>query len=172
MELTTLSAITLSAAVSLAQGSDWVTGEDMPRVEAMSATVAKVVHDKGCVIPGEVNCEEKTAYALLAIINHESGFAEDVYDCSRCRLGGPYCDHGKAISVYQMHAVNWGGHSRQEVCSDFYLATSLALDTLKRSKGSWHSKFRNYAGRKESGYELYLQHQTIMLFQARKETKS
>lgn len=134
----------------------------------MAETMARVVHRDGCIFPKDNKCEEETVYALMAIAHHESGFASDVQDCSRCKLGGPYCDHGKAISIYQMHSNNWEGHTRQEVCTDLGLSTELALKALKKAKGSWASKFRTYAGRKESGQELFFMYQTIHMMQSRK----
>lgn len=165
MEPTALAALTLTAAMSLAQNSEWVSGEDLPRVARMAATIASVVSDEGCVIPAEDHCEENTAYALLGIAKHESDFASDVEDCSRCRLGGPYCDHGKAISIYQMHSNNWGGHSRAEVCQDLRLATSLARSALAKARGTWKNRFRVYAGRADSGLELLQAQQSILFFQ-------
>lgn len=159
MEITTLSAVVLASILSFAQKSEHVNGEDRPRLEKLAVTIAEVVHEKGCIISSEKDCEESTALALVAVAFHEAGLAADVQDCSRCVIGGAWCDHGRAISLYQMQWNNWQGHARADICRDNKLATSLAYDALAKSKGTWKNKFRVYAGRKHTGAELLQLHQ-------------
>lgn len=159
MEVMTLSAVVLASVLSFSKNSEHVNGEDLPRLEALAVTIAEVVREKGCLFPEEKNCEEVTALALVAVAFHESGFASDVQDCSRCVIGGAWCDHGRAISLYQMQRNNWQGHARAAVCKDNRLATSLAYDSLAKPRGSWKNKFRVYAGRKHTGAELLQLHQ-------------
>lgn len=168
MELTTLTAVTLSAILSVTADSKWVNGEDRPRLEQVAKVMAQTVLDEGCISSKDKQCEEVSALALVAVAFHESGFAADVQDCSRCVPGGEWCDHGRAQTAYQMQRNNWDGNTRAAICEDFGLATRLAYKALGKGRGSWKNKFMTYAGRPTSGLELYKQHQTILMIVQRK----
>lgn len=131
-------------------------------MEAVAQVMAQTVLTNGCVVQ-EPDCEVKTVLALVAVDLHESGFAADVQDCTRCVLGGPWCDHGRAQTAYQMQYNNWGGHSKAAICKDFSLATTLAWKALNKPKAGWKGKFLTYAGRSGSGRELLNTHQTLIL---------
>lgn len=75
---------------------------------------------------------EAAAAALVTVAWHESDrFSAAMMDCSACPLGGPRCDRGKSISIYQLHTgVSWMGYSREDICSDNLLATKLSLHWL------------------------------------------
>lgn len=167
MELSTLSAIALGAILNTTQHSEWVTSEDAPRLAKVAETMSAVVLKEGCLFPKEPRCEESTVLALVAVAMHESGFAADVQDCSRCKPGGVWCDRGRAQTLYQMQRNNWDGHTRAEVCRDLTLATTLATRALAKGRGGWKNKFRTYAGRPTSGLELYRAHQTLLLWQSK-----
>ena len=84
------------------------------------------------------------ALALVAIGQHESGFAEAF---GRCEASG---DHGRSLTFYQlMKGAAWFGHRREEICPSGVLAARLALRVLHGYKTrcaprpmSW---FRGYA---------------------------
>lgn len=75
---------------------------------------------------------EAAAAALVTVAWHESDrFSPAMMDCSACPLGGPRCDRGKSISIYQLHTgVSWMGYSRDEICSDNLIATKISLHWL------------------------------------------
>jgi hypothetical protein len=77
-----------------------------------------------------------TSLTLAAVAVHESGLRGDVQDCSRCLPGSPWCDRGRSVSMYQLHVGSgaWRGFSREEICSDNSIATSLALRILERHR--------------------------------------
>lgn len=76
------------------------------------------------------------ALTLAAVAVHESGLHGDVQDCSRCLPGSPWCDRGRSVSLYQLHVGSgaWRGHSREDICQDNSIATSLALRILERHR--------------------------------------
>ncbi len=81
--------------------------------------------------------------ALVATMEVESGMREEVETCA---ITG---DHGRAISLYQMHRQWWEGHTRREVCTSNRLATRLALHTLHAlggDHGYWIDAFHLYVG--------------------------
>lgn len=170
METMTLTAVVLASILHVTANSHHVNGEDLPRLKQVAATIVSVTKEKGCIVSTDEDCELTTAMALVGIDFHESGFASDVQDCSKCVLGGAYCDHGRAQTAFQLQYNNWGGHTRNEICADFNLATSLAYDALAKGKGSWKNKFRVYAGRAKSGKELQDVHESLLFF-ARKYLK-
>jgi len=84
---------------------------------------------------------EATAWALVSIGDHESGWDPRVQNCTWPR-GNP------ADSLWQLEGiVARDGHTRAEVCSDNALAAQLAAKALGRFKrcGDLGCMFRGYA---------------------------
>jgi hypothetical protein len=94
--------------------------------------------------------KEASDVALLAIAYHESGLRLEVQDCSYCDKNKERgaCDHGRSLTMYQvMRGRAWGGHTREELCTDNQLASRLALGVLTRaSRGGPQAMFQAYAG--------------------------
>jgi hypothetical protein len=107
-----------------------------------------------------------TAFSLLYIAYHESGFRKEVQTCQETG------DNGRSVSNYQLlNGVSWQDlyllddrnipikYTKDEICSDNGLATHLALGALLRFPNYPRTMFFSYAGNdgKESkaGKELY-----------------
>lgn len=100
---------------------------------------------------------EATALALYAVTAHESGFHEGVQDCSACWIGGPLCDHGKSITLFQLQGpLSWGPYTRQQLCSDNARATERGRFVLSKYQraGTTHGLFAGYAQSKALGAEM------------------
>lgn len=149
------------ALVTRARGE--ITNEERARLAQVTEDIVAVVEEREAAgtLPFDGDAAaDATALALVAIEWHESGFHADVSDCSRCKLGGIWCDGGRAISGFQMQSNAWQGHSRKEICRDHKLAAKLALDALSRPKASADGLFRGYASgnsalHTRAGKELY-----------------
>jgi hypothetical protein len=68
---------------------------------------------------------EKMALILVSYAKHESDYLERV---RTCEVVG---DGGRAIGLWQVHAMWWGGHSKQEVCSSSGLQARLAAKAIR-----------------------------------------
>lgn len=90
-----------------------------------------------------------SSLVLVAIAGHESGFWSKVQDCSACWRGSPFCDKGLSVTLYQMREGSgaWGPFSREQLCSDNYLATTRALELVNRHRkaSTTFGLFRGYA---------------------------
>ena len=95
--------------------------------------------------------------ALVGIAYHESNFGAAIEDCSGCALGGPHCDRGRAITMFQIQNGfwnGWNGNTRQQMCRDNQLAASVALVHLTKRRVPITAAFLAYAGRTQTGNEL------------------
>lgn len=80
---------------------------------------------------------------LVTIARFESDFREEVENCA---ITG---DDGEAISLYQMHARWYAGHSRRAICWSNRLATRLAAQAvsyLRRMVRTPERIFMRYVG--------------------------
>jgi hypothetical protein len=100
---------------------------------------------------------EATALALYAVAAHESGFWEQVQDCSACYIGSQWCDQGKSVSMFQLQGpMAWGGYTREELCTDNAKATHRGRVLLGRHKKSSSpiGLFIGY-GKRKAGAEMH-----------------
>lgn len=115
----------------------------VPRADADRARLSAVANDVATVATeAPFGSKEATALALVAIAQHESGFAADV---QTCRRNG---DGGRSVSLWQLQGPwAWDGHTRAEVCASPELAATLALGVLSRHArcGTYGGMFRGYA---------------------------
>ncbi len=101
--------------------------------------------DRANILSRDIAAEVDTldeARAVIATIETESGMRESVQSC---RVTG---DHGKAISMGQIHRFWWEGHSRREICADNRLAMRLTIGALRALGGKW--------GRWDGAFYLYV----------------
>lgn len=109
--------------------------EDRPRLEDFGRDIAAVVHEReaeaawlpGSVDPLPLGTPERTALALVAIAQHESGLRAEVADC---RVTG---DVGQAFTAFQLRGpFAFGGHSVRSLCRSPRRAARRALAVLAR----------------------------------------
>lgn len=124
---------------------------DRPRLEADARAIASASESSN-LFGGPLG----SSMALVAIAQHESGFASDVETCKRTG------DGGRSVSLFQLQGPwAWDGHTRAEVCSSVTLAASLALSVLSRhSKCTPRGIFMAYASgdcarKSDAGEALY-----------------
>ena len=126
----TLAEITIAALLFLRPAE-----EDRARLEAFGRDIAAVVRDHeieaawlpGAVDPLPLGTPERTALALVAIAQHESGLRADVADC---RVLG---DAGQAFTAFQLRGhLALGGHSTRALCRSPRQAAARALAVLAR----------------------------------------
>jgi hypothetical protein len=75
---------------------------------------------------------EASALALGVTAVDESGLMDRI---ERCECRSYECDHGFAMTLYQLHPHLWGGYDKKEICGDNVLATKLAMRALRGTRG-------------------------------------
>lgn len=129
----TLTELTIAALLALRPAE-----EDRARLEAFGADIAQAVHEHGAEVAwlgdstdplpmrGE-RAEERTALALVAIAQHESGLQKDV---ATCKVVG---DVGQAFTAFQLRGrFAFGGVPVRKLCRSPRLAARRALAVLAR----------------------------------------
>lgn len=143
-----LTALVLAALLSMIRPSTYWTPVPLEQIEVIADDIAlsAALHD-GAPFTGPERLQ-KHALALAAIAIHESNLAQRVVSC---RLAGdPLAGSGpgRSITVFQlMSGRAWGGHTRDEICSNGPLAAYLAgsILAMHARAGSALGVFRGYA---------------------------